>query len=283
MEWHRMKTIIIVILLVINGFLLVLVGTRRSESLRYEQSALEHAARVLETHGIDVEEKAVVSTAMQSPCASERSSVREEDVAAALLGQAVESSDLGGGLYSYTADSGTVSFRTGGEIATVLTDDPMWYTTDPVGHSSSLMSAMKVDFSLSEAQMTNGTGEVTYQQMLKKTPLFSCRVTFYYESGRLTGLSGRLLAVEKIVEEEGETLALPTILMGFLDEVLSSGDVCSSVLTVEPGYLLAQSFANTVRLQPVWYISTNTADYYVDGITGELTRVVQGLALLSAS
>lgn len=283
MEWHRMKTIIIAILLVINGFLLVLVGTRRSESLRYEQSALEYAARVLESNGIAVEEHAVASTVVQNPCVSERSSVREEAAAAALLGQVVESNDLGGGLYSYTADSGTVSFRMGGEIATVLTDDPMWYTTDPLGHSASLMSAMKVDFSLSDAQITNGTGEVVYQQMLQETPLFSCRVTFFYEKGRLTGLAGTLLAVEKVTEEEGETLTLPTVLMGFLDEVLRSGDVCSSVLAVEPGYLLTQSFANTVRLQPVWYISTNTADYYVDGITGELTRVVQGLALLSGS
>jgi len=63
--------------------------------------------------------------------------------------------------------------------------------------------------------------------------------------------------------------------MGFLDEVLTSGDVCSVIVSVEAGYLLNQSFSNTVRLQPIWYISTNTADYYADGVTGKLTRVTQ--------
>ena len=48
MEWRKVKNIIILVLLLLNGFLLVLVGTRREEALRYDQRALLQAAQVLE-------------------------------------------------------------------------------------------------------------------------------------------------------------------------------------------------------------------------------------------
>lgn len=104
--------------------------------------------------------------------------------------------------------------------------------------------------------------------------MFSCQVTLTYQDGRLCSLSGTLLAMTEPELENGTLLSLPTVLMRFLDDVLVSGDVCSAILEVEPGYMMTQSFSNAIQLRPTWYISTNTADYYVDGITGELTRVV---------
>ena len=122
------------------------------------------------------------------------------------------------------------------------------------------------------SELTDGTGEVEYVQIKDGYPLFSCRITFSYENGMLLQVSGTLLVVDQIRGESGQAISLPTVMMGFLDEVLRSGDVCSSILSVEPGYRLSQSFSGAVQLMPVWYISTNTADYYADGITGELTR-----------
>lgn len=39
MEWPKLKNIIILILLLLNGFLLVLVGMRYTESVQYERAA----------------------------------------------------------------------------------------------------------------------------------------------------------------------------------------------------------------------------------------------------
>ena len=43
MEWRKVKNIIILVLLLVNGFLLVLVGARQGEVRRYEQSAVDQA------------------------------------------------------------------------------------------------------------------------------------------------------------------------------------------------------------------------------------------------
>lgn len=275
MEWHRIKSIIIVILLLINGFLLVLVGVRRSETLRYEQSALERTIQVLEKNGIQASAQQLSGNAGQQPGSTERSVSAEGRMVSALLGETAEGENRGGGLYIYSTDRGEISVRAGGELSAVLADHPTWYTQDPEAHAAALMSGLELESELVSSQVSEGSGRVIYRQLLNGAPLFSCQIVFTYENGRLTNLSGSLLAVEGISAESGEVLSLPTVLMRFLDDVLASGDVCSAIVSVEPGYLAVQSFSGTIRLNSVWYISTNTADYYVDGVSGELTRVAE--------
>ena len=275
MEGHRLKTIVIAILLVLNGFLLVLVGARKTEAVRYEQSALERTIEVLARNGIQTTEDAVMGRSVPSSVTAERDLAMEGAVAAALLGEGAEGNNRGGGLYIYATERGQLSFRSGGELAAVFSEDDFWRTDDPESHAAQLMDSLKLDCEQIRCDISEGSGQVVYRQLLDGSPLYSCRLTFTYKQGRLTALSGNLLATEAEKAENEELLSLPTVLMRFLDDVLESGDVCSAILKVEPGYLMVQSFTEAMRLNPVWYISTNTADYYVDAATGQLTRVTE--------
>ncbi len=273
MEGHRVKSIIIVILLIINGFLLVLVGARHSESQRYEQAALEGSIQVLAHNGIELREDAISRRSGYQSCTTQRDLVLENQIASTLLGEPVEGNSRGGGLYIYSADHGQISFRTGGKLTSQLEKSPHWKTADPESYSAALMSSLGIETRRIKYDVIGGNGEIVYQQLQDHVPLFACQITLTYQDGYLIDLSGNLLAMSEPSAEKGELLSLPTVLMHFLDDVLTSGDVCSSILAVEPGYLMTQSFTSTIGLQPVWYISTNTADYYVNGITGELSRV----------
>lgn len=275
MEWHRIKTVVIVILLVLNGFLLVLVGTQQGESMHYDQAALVGTLQVLEQNGIALESHLISDHTGRQTGSAQRSLLLEEQMVSALLGESVKGVDRGGGLYTYSADRGQISIRAGGELTAQLNDHPAWITPDPETHARSVMESLGVECRRTVYDVLGGNGVITYQQLLEEAPLFSCQLSFAYEDGRLTQLSGSLLAMENAVLETDEVLSLPTMLMRFLDGVLNSGDVCSAILSVEPGYLVTQSFTSTVGLRPVWYISTNTADYYVDGISGELSRAAE--------
>ncbi len=275
MEWHRVKTVIIMILLVLNGFLLVLVGTRRTESLRYEQSALDGTIQVLSEYGIELSSDVITTREGCQVGMTERSVAAEANIASILLGEVVEGENRGGGLYTYSTQLGELNFRTGGELSAQLADVPDWQTDDPERHSDALMGTLKIEYRHIRSEISDGSGEVLYVQLLDGAPLFSCQMVFTYESGKLVSMSGTLLATGEPQMESSDVLSLPTVLMRFLDDVLTSGDVCSAILKVEPGYLISQSFTSTIKLSPTWYISTNTADYYVDGVTGELTRGVQ--------
>ncbi|MDE6260867.1 MAG: hypothetical protein K2M42_08425, partial [Oscillospiraceae bacterium] len=90
MEWRKLKNLIILILLTVNGFLLVLVGIRREESDRYERSALEQTVQVLEKGGVQVDVEAIASADGLAPITVERDVEREARLVSALLDEEVQ-------------------------------------------------------------------------------------------------------------------------------------------------------------------------------------------------
>ena len=274
MEWHRLKNIIILILLLLNGFLLVLVAGRWQEAAEYDRTALEQTVEVLAGRGIAVDVDGLSAAGTLPPLSLERDPDAEQKLARALLGEAVESDSRGGGLYLYRGALGEVSVRAGGELSAALADDPAWDAAGPEGHAAALLKKMGVSARLLDAETREGRTVVRFRQLWNKVPVFSCEVEFIYENGRLRIFQGTLLIAGQGTEEAGDILSLPTALMRFLDGVTASGDVCSAIRSMEAGYLIAaQPLSGGVRLTAVWLVSSNTADYYLDGATGALTRL----------
>ena len=276
MEWRKVKNIIILVLLLVNGFLLVLVGFRKGEARRYEQTALTQAVQALERSGIEVDIHAITPADGLPSLTVERDTVREARMIGALLGETVEGEDRGGGLYLYRGERGEVSLRLGGELSAVLENDLRWRTDAPEGHAADLLQQMAVEARQVQTVRKDGAVQVVFRQQWDGTPIFSCHTVFIYVDGRLTAVQGNLLAFDQAAEEQGTALTLPTALLRFLDYVRSSGDVCSSIQSMEAGYRAVQSFSGTTSLTAVWLVSSNTASYYLDASTGALTRLAEG-------
>ena len=274
MEWYRLKNIIILILLILNGFLLVLVAARRSEAARYDRAALEQTVEALAHRGVEVDPDGLSSAGDLPPLSVERDPEAEQRLARALLDEAVEADNRGGGLYLYRGALGEVSVRSGGELSAALADDPAWDAADPEAYAAALLKKMGVSAQLLGAEAQRARMVVRFRQLWNKVPVFSCEVEFVYESGRLRTIQGTLLTAGQGTEEAGEVLSLPTALMRFLDGVTATGDVCSAIRSMEAGYrIVSQPLSGGVRLTAVWLVSSNTAEYYLDGATGSLTRL----------
>ena len=273
MEWRKVKNLIILILLLVNGFLLVIVGSRIGEVRRYERSALEQAIQVLETNGIRVNGQAVTAAEELSSRTLERSSAAEQELAAGLLGEEVTVRNQGGGMYTYLGERGIVNFRTGGQFDLRPEEDARWQGSDPETLARNLLSEMKIGGEIIETALEGGTGTVTVRQLWQGVPVFSCRMVFTFRENKLTSLSGTVLVPGESSEENDRLLTLPSALLAFQDGILSGGDICSAVESMEPGYRMVRSFGGTLWLEPVWLVSGNTADYYLDAVTGELSRL----------
>ena len=274
MEWRKLKNIIILILLLLNGFLLVLAGTRRSEAARYDRAALEQTVEALANRGIEVDPDGLSPAGTLPPLNLERDPDAEQTLVRALLGESVEADNRGGGLYLYQGAMGEVSVRAGGELSAALADSPAWDTDNPEDHAAALLKTMGVSARPLGAEIQEGRGSVRFRQLWNKAPVFSCEVEFVYENGRLHAVQGTLLTAGQATEEAGGILSLPTALMRFLDGVTATGDVCSAIRSMEAGYrVTSQPLSGGVRLTAVWLVSSNTADYYLDGATGALTRL----------
>ena len=269
-----MKNIIILILLLLNGFLLVLVAARRSEAAQYDRAALEQTVEVLADRGIEVDPDGLSSAGDLPPLSLERDLEAEQKLARALLDEAVEADNRGGGLDLYRGALGEVSIRAGGELSAALADSPDWDAADPEDHAAALLNRMGVFARPRGGSIQGERTTVRFLQLWNKAPVFSCEVEFVYENRRLRTVQGTLLTAGQGTEEVGEILSLPTALMRFLDGVTATGDVCSAVRSMEAGYRAAsQPLSGGVRLTAVWLVSSDTADYYLDGATGALTRL----------
>ncbi len=274
MEWRKLKDLIILILLVVNGFLLVLVGARREESASYERTALEQTVQVLERSGIQVELSAVTDAGELSPMTVERDLEREGKLVRALLDENVQGSNRGGGLYLYQGGLGEVSVRAGGELSAEFEQDEHWMTDRPEAHAADLLRGMGVEAVQTASDVRGAETVLRFRQSWNGMPVFSCEVELVYRDGMLCSLRGALLMAAEGTAETGRPLTLPTALMRFSEAVGATGDVCSAIRSMEVGYRsTAQSLSGGARLTPVWRVSTNTADYYLDCVTGALARL----------
>lgn len=276
MEWRKLKNLIILILLTVNGFLLVLVGIRREESVRYERSALEQTVQVLERGGIQVDVEAVAAADGLAPMTVERDVEREARLAGVLLDEEVQGDNRGGGLYLYRGGLGEVSLRSGGGLSAEFSRDAHWKTDRPEDHAAALLKKLGVEGALTEQGNEGEDVVLRFTQSWNGTRVFSCEVEFVYQDGYLTTLRGTLLMAAGGTAEAGQALTLPTALMRFSEELGATGDVCSAIRSMEPGYRgTAQSLSGGARLTPVWLVVTDTANYYLDCVTGALTRVTE--------
>lgn len=273
MEWRKLKNLIILILLVVNGFLLVLVTARNREAAQYERSALGRTIQVLERGGIQVDPSALSPAAGLAPLSVERDLAQEAKLARALLGEDAQGDSQGGGLYLYHSALGEVSLQAGGKLAAELAPDPRWEAGSPEDHAAKLLKDLGVDAALSGVSQEDGRTVLRFTQKREGTPVFSCQVELVYQGGRLCSLGGALLMTAAGTAEPGQVLTLPTALLRFSEEVAATGDVCTSLRSMEPGWRgTAQSLSGGLRLAPVWLVTTDTASYYLDCVTGSLAR-----------
>ena len=117
-------------------------------------------------------------------------------------------------------------------------------------------------------------GVVTARQALLGVPVFGAELTFTYQNGTLCAVSGTVCpgngTAQRVSEQECMSCA------DALTQILASRDetgwVGSRILSVQQGYLHAETAAAALRFVPMWQIETDTALFFVNGITGEVRQ-----------
>ena len=270
MQWSRIKTIILILLALVNGFLLVLVVGRESTAHRQQNDTLTSAIHVLERSGIHVEEDILPDSMELTVCSVARSRETERSMAEAFLGQTEEES-LGGDVFRYVSSAGSVQFHSSGAFYASFSPGAL-----PLGDSSPAEHAVALMEQVGEtwevvSDTTDGT--VVLRQLWQGAPVYSCTAEFRYEGGELRAISNglRLTGVPESAPA-GTPLSIPTVLIQFLAHISEWGDVSSEITGLEAGYLYTSGLTGAGTLTPVWHIETDTNLYVMDAFTGDLTR-----------
>lgn len=272
MEWSKLKNIIILILLLVNVFLLFMVGAQERNSAQYREQTITDAVSVLERNGIRIDRARIPEDLELTPMTVERDQEAEAALAAALLGEC-EFSDLGSGRHAYQGAQGWAEFRSNGSFNIAFRTEA-WTAGDggEDDHALKLMEQVGLTGELVSRQENSGSVTLTLRQIWQEVPVYSCQITLEYEDGCLQSIAGqRLMGTPQPSGEASELIAVPTALLRVLNGVNDLGDLCNEITAMTPGYLLTAS-ADATRLIPMWYVTTDMGAYSLNALTGALER-----------
>ena len=121
MQWSKLKTIILLMLVGVNLFLLALVGLRAGQGAYYEDETRQTTIQVLERGGITFVPEELPEDISLPVLALTRNRESEKNVAQALLGTVTQTSESGV-RPSYTGPKGTAEFSMNGAFTVTFTD-----------------------------------------------------------------------------------------------------------------------------------------------------------------
>lgn len=273
MEWPKLKNIIILILLLANLFMVSMVLIQERDAAQYREQALDNAVSILENNGIQVDRERIPDEMELDVLTVERDLETEKTLAEVLLG-ACDVSELGGGRYAYESSLGAAEFRSNGNFSITFLIGTR--STRKIGgeeeHAAALLKEAALTADLISREEIEDRVVLTYHQTWQNTPVHSCVITVEYENGSLQSMSGlRLMGTPQPGNDKSELISAPTALMRILNGINDLGDICNEITAMEPGYLMT-SATETIRLIPVWNVTTDTGVYSLNALTGVLER-----------
>ena len=273
MEWPKLKNIIILILLLVNVFLLIMVGTQERDTAQYREQTITDTVSVLERNGIHLDRAHVPEELELTPMTVERDQESEAALAAALLGEC-SSSDLGSGRYAYQGAQGWAEFRSNGSFNITFQDGvrKVEESGGEEAHALTTLEQVGLTGVLVSREENGGQVTLTLRQTWQGLPVYSCQITLEYADGFLKSIAGqRLMGTPQPSGGKSELISVPTALLRVLNGINDLGDICNEITAMTPGYLLVPS-ADATRLIPMWYVTTDTGVYSLNALTGVLER-----------
>lgn len=266
MKTSRLKNIVIAILALVNVFLLALLAGRAVQERAARSRAVSELVSLYAADGVELPAALIPSEAPRlAVIEPARSPETEAAFAEALLG-ACEPEDVGGGIYRYRSENGTCLIRASGAVDAAL--------ELPAGDSETflndLLSAYGYAVLGSDAQQ-DGSETVTAVRTLPDGMIFNAQLILRFSRGSLTSVSGSFVPPVEPLEGSAGIDGI-TALVRFLDYSNGSGEVCTVVTGVSSGYLLQSTASASQRLIPAWCIETDVNQYYVNMLSGEVTR-----------
>lgn len=265
MDRFRLKNLIILILLLLNGFLLFSLAQRRAAERDAFRRTAEQLTALFQEDGMTLDPDAISTDDPPEGVTLTRDTALEERAAAFLLGETLTSSDQGGGIYHYSGAGGEALFRSSGgfEVSGALAAED---AEDVCRSFCRTFSYEAPDIRLDE----EGSGVFSAAAVYDRLPVFNCSVTFTIEKGALTAVSGTLLPKTGTPAPQETSLSAAGALVAFQRMRRESAAVASTVTETRLCYEL-QNAGAAMSLAPVWRVVTDTEDYFVSCRTGAVT------------
>ena len=273
MSGRRIKNLILLILALAVCFLLLAVVPGKLSAQREESALHRGLTELLASYGVSIDP--ALLTPGETLYAIELGEADASAAAEALLGEAAEA-DSSSTRYEilYSADSGSVSFSRSGALHAEL--------SAAVGGRSYEQDMQRrlrgMGYTVWQTQpavrQADGVYELGVEQALLGMPVFGGTLTFTYQDGALRAADGVFYPESGSIARVSEEACISCA--DALTQILVSRDalgwVGSQITGMQQGYLHSETATSALRFTPVWRVETDTAVFYVNGITREVRQ-----------
>lgn len=265
MQWSRVKSIFIVILLVIDGFLLFNIAQKYVSRHYRETENAHNIIEILNLRGIQTGPDFSLPKAHVLPVLqADRSRAEEERFTCGLLGEeAIGEERAGSSAVTYTTARGTIEWREGGVVSGAFT--PPSYTQPETGEqmrgqAQALLAGAGMPVSNLTFAVQDQTVTVTFPTA--GVPVFNRALHFTFGAEQVA-LSGMWMFDMPYITKSGNYVTFEAVDAIF--PLISSADL-SQVWHMEQGFLLSESGSGRVQMTPGWRIDTNAGSFFVDSL-----------------
>ena len=273
MSGRRIKNLILLILALAVCFLLLAVVPGKLSAQREESALHRGLTELLASYGVSIDP--ALLTRGETLYAIEFGEADASAAAEALLGEAAEA-DSSSTRYEilYSADSGSVSFSRSGALHAEL--------SAAVGGRSYEQDMQRrlrgMGYTVWQTQpavrQADGVYALGVEQALLGMPVFGGTLTFTYQDGALRAADGVFYPESGSIARVSEEACISCA--DALTQILASRDalgwVGSQITGMQQGYLHSETATSALRFTPVWRVETDTAVFYVNGITREVRQ-----------
>ena len=258
MEWGKVKTVLIVVLLMVNLILGGNIFLQLHQRQQAEEDALLAALAMAENRGVTILSPEALQLPVSLPVYSSiRMPSVEKAFATALLG-AAEAQEAGGGVTFYTSDSGSVSFRRGGALEIILQGD---WREDTDGLLARLEEA---GLDLSDASRSTQDGVLILRQTVERYA--TDNVLQCITAEEQTVITGRWLLERSSWQESGTSCSRAEAVLVIAGIGQETGGCVVEKIT--PCYVAQNISSDETRLIPVWKVETDEGTFLLD-MTGK--------------
>ncbi len=266
MQWSRVKSILIMILLLIDGFLIVNIAGKYVSNYYRAAETAHNITEILERRGIRQGELFALPETHTLPVLQiDRSRADEDRFAAGLLGQElVRTEQPDGGTVYYESAQGVLNWRDGGVVSGTLR--PVGYVRPQDAataqtYAREILKAAGISASVDWACEDAGV-VVTASFPTAGVPVFNRTLTLIFREQDVE-VAGWWTFGMPYITKSGNYVAFSAT--DALFNLISKNEV-TEIDKMELGFLLSESGGGRVQMTPGWRVETNAGSFFVDSL-----------------
>jgi len=266
MNWSKVKTILIILFLCTDIFLLAMYMTSRYSATTISSEMIENTVAALKNNNITINPDIIPRKTQQIAYAEAENAIHDyESFAKKLLGDNIKAIENG-----YSGDYGTVTFYGDrfnykkNPVTFILTDSITIedeQTAKDVASTDLTQLGLDVSNASISAKKKDSNFTVVFENKANDLPIFNSRVTVELSKYGVTSISGIWFNQTSHTGEDTEMKKVTSALIEFIPQLPDGGEI----VKLQMGYNIfdKESFHKSATLIPVWHITCKDGSTYL--------------------